>query len=201
MLRSPVAAYPLTVCIRRMFPALFCAAVLLGSVSAQQSQGRTNPVHFSGTVSDGSVTTADATAAANSVNVTFAIYRMQTGGAPLWLETQTVKVDMNGRYDVLLGSATPGGLPSNLFSDHEARWLGVQVEGKSEQPRVRMARSATRPVEAREHEPQHDQQRDQSLNQQQDQQVNQQQDQRVKPRDQWQDGEPTDQSPPQYNPL
>lgn len=196
MLRSSHAAYPFTVCIRRMFAALFCAAILLGSLDAQQSEGRTNPVHFSGTISDGSPTTADSPPAATSVNVTFAIYRERAGGVPLWLETQTVKVDMNGRYNVLLGSVTSGGLPANLFSDHEARWLGVQVEGKSEQPRVRLASSATRPVEAREHESQHDQQQDQTLNQQHDQQVNQQQDQRVKPRDQWQAG-PMDQSLPQ----
>jgi len=70
--------------------------------------------------------------------LTFALYREQEGGAPLWLETQNVALDEQGRYAVLLGNASPGGLPLELFSSNEARWLGVQVNlpGEVEQPRV-----------------------------------------------------------------
>ena len=52
------------------------------------------------------------------------------------METQTVTPDASGNYSVLLGSTTATGLPADLFSQEEQRWLGVQVEGQAEQPRV-----------------------------------------------------------------
>jgi hypothetical protein len=70
------------------------------------------------------------------VGATFAIYREQQGGAPLWLETQNVQADNKGNYTALLGSTKAEGLPAELFASNEARWLGVQVEGQAEQPRV-----------------------------------------------------------------
>ena len=68
--------------------------------------------------------------------VTFAIYKQQEGGAAVWLETQNVSVDAAGHYSVLLGSTATAGLPDDLFSPQEQRWLGVQVQGQAEQPRV-----------------------------------------------------------------
>src|SRR5437879_359727 len=61
------------------------------------------------------------------VGVTFAIYKEQEGGAALWLETQNVELDEQGRYTVLLGSSKNEGLPLELFTTGEPRWLGVQV--------------------------------------------------------------------------
>jgi hypothetical protein len=72
----------------------------------------------------------------NIAGVTFALYKDQQGGAPLWMETQNVNPDATGHYTVFLGSMTTNGLPLELFSEGEARWLGVQIEGKSEEPRV-----------------------------------------------------------------
>ncbi|MGH9579771.1 MAG: hypothetical protein ACRD2R_02155, partial [Terriglobales bacterium] len=66
--------------------------------------------------------------------VTFALYKHQEGGAALWEETQTVKVEAEGRYIVLLGALKD--LPQDLFTANEARWLGVRAEGSLEQPRV-----------------------------------------------------------------
>src|SRR6266478_3008649 len=43
--------------------------------------------------------------------VTFAVYKEQEGGAALWLETQNVELDEQGRYTVLLGSTKSEGLP------------------------------------------------------------------------------------------
>ena len=71
-----------------------------------------------------------------TLGVTFAIYKQQDGGAPVWMETQNVTPDAGGNYSVLLGSTTATGLPSDLFSQQEQRWLGVQVQGQAEQPRV-----------------------------------------------------------------
>jgi hypothetical protein len=71
-----------------------------------------------------------------TVGVTFYLYQEQQGGAPLWLETQNVQADKTGHYSVALGSTTSQGLPATVFASGEARWLGVQVHGQEEQPRV-----------------------------------------------------------------
>jgi len=70
------------------------------------------------------------------VGVTFFLYKDSQGGSPLWLETQNVQPDSAGRYKVALGSASNRGLPPELFVSGEARWLGVQIQGQAEQPRV-----------------------------------------------------------------
>jgi len=76
--------------------------------------------------------------ASSTVGVSFAIYKQQEGGAPLWMETQNVTTDSSGNYSTLLGSTTVTGLPGDLFSEQEQRWLGIQVEGQPEQARVLM---------------------------------------------------------------
>jgi len=68
--------------------------------------------------------------------ITFTIYKQQENGAPIWMETQNVSIDAGGNYSVLLGSTTANGLPADLFSQQEERWLAVQVQGQDEQPRV-----------------------------------------------------------------
>jgi hypothetical protein len=70
------------------------------------------------------------------VAITFALYSEQTGGVPLWSEVQNVHVDETGHYNVQLGSTKPDGLPVELFASAQAQWLGVQVQGQAEQPRV-----------------------------------------------------------------
>jgi hypothetical protein len=70
------------------------------------------------------------------IGITFSLYQEQQGGPPLWLETQNVQPDKTGHYTVLLGSTTSQGLPTSIFAAGEARWLGVQVSGQEEQPRV-----------------------------------------------------------------
>ena len=70
------------------------------------------------------------------VGITFAFYSEKTGGSPLWLETQNATADGTGHYTVLLGSTKSEGLPADLFTTEQARWIGVQVSGQAEQPRV-----------------------------------------------------------------
>ena len=62
--------------------------------------------------------------------VTFAIYENETGGDPIWQETQTLAVDAQGNYSVLLGATSVDGLPVNLFAGGAPRWLSVQAQGK-----------------------------------------------------------------------
>ena len=73
---------------------------------------------------------------AGIAGVTFAIYKDQYEGSPLWLETQNVTADSKGNYTIQLGATKPEGLPLELFSSPEARWLGVRVNRGEEQPRV-----------------------------------------------------------------
>jgi hypothetical protein len=70
------------------------------------------------------------------VGVTFSLYRDSQGGAPLWMETQNVRLDKTGHYSVMLGATTSQGLPAHVFAHGEARWLGAQAQGQAEQPRV-----------------------------------------------------------------
>jgi hypothetical protein len=71
-----------------------------------------------------------------TLGVTFALYKDQTGGAPLWQEIQNVTPDAEGHYTIDLGANHTDGLPLDLFATGEARWLGVQVEGQAEQARI-----------------------------------------------------------------
>ena len=111
---------------------LIATATLAQSPGGADSSGSVPPlVKFTGALKDdgGRVKTG-------MVGVTFALYKEQDGGAPLWRETQNVEADSDGHYSVLLGSGSPEGLPTDLFSTNEPRWLGVQLEGQAEQARV-----------------------------------------------------------------
>jgi hypothetical protein len=74
------------------------------------------------------------------VAVTFSIYSDQTGGVPLWQETQNIQFSQ-GHYSVFLGDSTPGGIPMELFASGQSRWLGVRavLPGEQEQPRILLA--------------------------------------------------------------
>jgi hypothetical protein len=67
-----------------------------------------------------------------SVVVTFAIYGDNGNSAPLWSETQTLTL-ANGTFSALLGSTSSEGLPAEIFSGEQARWLSVSVNGSSAQ--------------------------------------------------------------------
>jgi len=90
-------------------------------------------VKFGGVLKDGS-----GLLRSGVMGLTFAIYKEQQGGNPLWLETQNVQLDAQGNYSVLLGATQSEGLPLELFTTDETRWLGVQAQlsGEVEQPRV-----------------------------------------------------------------
>ncbi|HLY61229.1 MAG TPA: hypothetical protein VKV95_10805, partial [Terriglobia bacterium] len=71
------------------------------------------------------------------VDVTFSLYNTEAGGEALWFETQSVQADDLGRYTALLGAMHTDGLPVDLFTSGDVRWLGIQVGAEAEQqPRV-----------------------------------------------------------------
>src|SRR5277367_178963 len=88
-------------------------------------------VNFSGVLTD-----VNGKPLTGTVGVTFSLYKDQQGGAPLWLESQNIKPNSSGHYTATLGSSTNQGMPANIFASGEAHWLGVQVQGQAEQPRV-----------------------------------------------------------------
>jgi hypothetical protein len=81
------------------------------------------------------------TAEPETISITFSIYSGPSGGVALWQETQHVRVDPQGRFAVLLGVTKVEGVPPELFSAGERRWLGVQAQspGEVEQHRVLLA--------------------------------------------------------------
>jgi hypothetical protein len=88
-------------------------------------------MNFSGKVLD-----ANGKPLTGVAGVNFSIYKDPEGGAALWMETQNVQADKAGHYTIQLGASKPTGLPVELFSTGEARWLGVQIHGQAEQPRT-----------------------------------------------------------------
>jgi hypothetical protein len=92
-------------------------------------------VKLSGSLEDASGNLLNGT-----VGVMFAIYTDQTGGAPIWQETQNVQFS-KGDYTVLLGNGTSEGIPANVFASGESRWLGVTalLPGEEEHARVLLA--------------------------------------------------------------
>jgi hypothetical protein len=103
----------------------------LGQTPMETATALPHLVRFSGTAKD-----MNGSPLTGVVGVTFALYSEATGGAALWLETQNITADSNGHYTILLGSTKPDGLPAELFTSERAHWVGVQVSGQAEQPRV-----------------------------------------------------------------
>jgi hypothetical protein len=108
---------------------VFVAASLWSQVASANASSVPVPhlVKFTGTIA-GTHT--------GNVGVIFALYKDQTGGAPLWQEVQSITVDASGHYTALLGARNAAGIPLDVFSSGEARWLGIQAEGQAEQARV-----------------------------------------------------------------
>ncbi len=84
---------------------------------------------------------ADKRPVASVETVTVAVYREREGGDAVWQETQTVRVDADGRYSLLMGSTLADGMPLEVFTSGEPRWIGITVDrpGEAEQPRVHLA--------------------------------------------------------------
>ncbi len=110
---------------------LFLIPLTVAQTPAQTTSALPRLVRFASTAKD-----LNGNPLTGVIGITFAFYSEQTGGAPLWLETQNVTADSQGHYTALLGSTKPDGLPADLFTSEQARWVGVQVSGQAEQPRV-----------------------------------------------------------------
>jgi hypothetical protein len=110
------------------------APTRVGAQTATAQESVPRLVQFTGTLKD-----AAARPLAGVASVTFAIYAEQDGGTPLWNETQNVLADGSGHFNVLLGSATAAGVPTELFGTGQSRWLGVTIARQPEMARVLLA--------------------------------------------------------------
>jgi len=115
----------------RLFGAILCCIASLSTGQSVVSAVVPTLVKFSGALAD-----VDGKPLTGLTGVTLSLYRDSAGGAPLWMEVQSVQPDKTGHYALTLGSANKEGLPASLFASGEARWLGVQPQGQAEQPRV-----------------------------------------------------------------
>jgi hypothetical protein len=121
--------------LRAIFASLIVTAGLFPAQLSAQQPNRTSVVprlvNFSGKVVDSS-----AKPVSGPASVVFAIYKDEEGGEAFWREMQNVMADAEGNYTVQLGATQPGGLPLDLFSSGDSRWLGVSVNGANERPRA-----------------------------------------------------------------
>jgi hypothetical protein len=79
----------------------------------------------------GRMLNADGTAATGTLNVTFNIYSVATGGAALWTENQTLALS-EGFYSTFLGSVTP--IPATIYTGTPL-YLELVVGGTAMTPR------------------------------------------------------------------
>jgi len=103
----------------------------------QASQSALSPgvprlVKFGGVLKDASGKLLNGT-----FGVSFAVYADSTGGVPLWEEIQNVQF-AQGRYMVFLGRSLSAGIPVEIFSSGQSRWLAARIllPGEEEQPRI-----------------------------------------------------------------
>jgi hypothetical protein len=69
-------------------------------------------------------------------SLTFSLYSNSSGGEPLWAESQTVSIDNDGTFNVILGTVGPQGLPTTIFASGASRWLGITPNDGVERPRI-----------------------------------------------------------------
>jgi hypothetical protein len=111
--------------------AVFPVPVISQQISAAQPTAVPRLVNFSGKATDDRQKPI-----AGVAGITFSIYKDQHEGAALWIETQNVQSDNAGNFTAQLGATKAGGMPLDLFTSGEARWLGVRINGGQEQPRI-----------------------------------------------------------------
>jgi len=110
----------------------FSLFLLFVLVFATQVHAQTPKISIQGTLK-----TADGTTVGDGTyNVTFRLYNVETGGAPLWFENAMVEV-IGGIYSHYLGSVTP----LNAANFSTTLWLGVKVGTYELTPRTELSYS------------------------------------------------------------
>ncbi len=129
---------------RCLFVVCIGSGMLCGSSIAQQSNAYSSAtvprlVNFSGKATD-----LRATQSPESQESLSPFTRIDLSGAPLWLESQSVRTDAKGNYTAQLGATKPEDLPLELFASGEARlaWCACEqrrrTAARSPAPACRM---------------------------------------------------------------
>jgi len=109
----------------------FALAALI--VVCSVSMGRAIPqlINYQGILTDGGGTPITV-----STNVEFRIWDMSAAGTELWMETQSVTPDSDGRFNVLLGAVNP--IPDSALAAADA-YLGLTISPDAEMsPRTQL---------------------------------------------------------------
>jgi len=101
--------------------------VLLLCCAVSAFAGVPQTINYQGYLKD----TASNTPVSGPVDITFALYDLQTGGTSLWSEMHPAVPVNNGIYSVRLGSIDPSNNPLNQPFDREY-FIGISVNGGSE---------------------------------------------------------------------
>jgi hypothetical protein len=112
---------------------LILGAFALAQVEAQTAAAATVPrlIRINGTVHDDA-----GKPLTGNLGLTFTLYQDETSQSAVWQEVQTLPLDSAGHFSALLGATSDSGLPLEIFSAAEARWLGIRADGQTEQPRI-----------------------------------------------------------------
>jgi hypothetical protein len=109
------------------FAVVACGLCFAGPARAQVP----DQVNVQGALRDGTGALLE-----GNLSVTIRIYSGQTGGAPLWQETQTVAV-AGGLFAALVpGNPAANPFPATLWTSGQRRWLAIQPAGQAELPRT-----------------------------------------------------------------
>ncbi len=120
-----------------LFPCLFLGAFALAQVDGQASPQPASTATVPRLIRiQGAVRDEAGKPLSGSIGITFTLYSDENGPEAIWQENQNVQLDSAGSYSALLGASNEAGLPLEIFSAGEARWLGVRPDGQSEQPRI-----------------------------------------------------------------
>jgi hypothetical protein len=128
----------------RLGRGLVCAVttcLLSGALALGQGDQSSPPLASTATVPRlirirGAVKDESGQPLSGAIGITFSLYADQNNQTAVWQESQTVPLDSGGNYSALLGASNDEGLPQEVFSAGEARWLGVRPAGQAEQPRI-----------------------------------------------------------------
>jgi hypothetical protein len=111
----------------------FGLALLLASpLPAMTQTGGPNTISYQGTIADA----AGNPVADGNYALTFKIYDVSSGGAPIWTQTQSAVPVSGGGFSVLLGSGTGIALPFD-----KPYWISVTVGSGTESTRTAFAAS------------------------------------------------------------
>jgi hypothetical protein len=116
--------------------ALIIAILLSAPLSLAFAQSQSIPPYIN---YQGRLTNQWSGALVNGVkNITFALYDSATGGTPIYSQTQQVNI-VNGAFSVYVGKGegnyqgdkVTDGIPSEVFTEHSARYLGIKIADSS----------------------------------------------------------------------